>query len=284
MIIENFLQAKKYLPAIAIKPDITTIDDMFNTSEYDLVEDILGEELHARLDLKQAEDKTLNTLCERVIALNGFIQAIPDLDLVLTQSGFAVHNSEAMVPASTARVKSLTISLQSRADSATDTLIKHLLASEKYEDIWRNTTQFERITSGLISTYSEFVEYGQYSPRAVADQYPKNYSELKRMYTNFNLALMGEVSSYLSADYCNELIEKVRDREVLQLHEKFVLRLIRYAVCAISMGDLSSGRNHIIKARAYMLKVPASFPTFIASPEGQAIDSPANDGAIYSML
>ncbi len=283
MIIENFLEAKKYLPAITIKSDITAIDDMFNIAESELIEDIIGEELGDILSSNQEEDKPLLKLCQRVIAITGFLKAIPDLDLVLTQSGFAVHNSEAMLPASAARVSALTKSLQDRSDAATDALINYLISSEKYKDIWRNTIQFEKITSGLISSYSEFKRYAQYSP-AVSAQYPKSYSEFKQMYTNLNLALMGEVSSYLSRDYCEELIEKVRDSEVLMLPEKHVLDSIRYAICAISMGDLVSGRSHIIKARAYMKNFPLVFPTFTNSPESQTIDYSDNSGSIYSML
>lgn len=283
MIIENFLEAKQFLPAIAIKSDITSIDDMFSIAESELVEDIIGTELHTKLSSKDEDDKGLLKLCQRVVAINGFIKAVPDLDLVLTQSGFAVHNSEAMAPASSARVIAMLKSLQDRADIATDTLIKYLMASEKYEEIWRNTTQFENITSGLICNYSEFKEYAQYSP-AVSAQYPKSYSEFKRMYTNLNLALLGDVSSYLSREYCEELIEKFRDSEIITLDEKYVLRLVRHAICAISMGDLVTGRNHIIRARAYMKKFPLSFPTFTASPESQTIDNSDNSGPIFSML
>lgn len=283
MIIESFLQVKKYLPAIAIKHDITSLDDMFNVVEYELKEDILSEGLYNRLLEKKEEDKSLFIQCERIISLTGFIRAIPDLDLVLTQSGFAVHNSDAMAPASSARVKALTNSLQERAENAVDTLIRYLLSSEKYEDIWRVTPQFEKITSGLICTYSEFKDYAQYSP-SVADLYPKNYSDFQKLYPSFNLALMGEVSSYLSADYCGEIIEKTRDREPISTHEKHVINLIKYAICAISMNDIQSGRVHIIKARSYMMKYPDTFQTFISSPEGQTIDNSDNDRPIYSML
>ncbi|MDP3387724.1 MAG: hypothetical protein Q8S24_10845 [Eubacteriales bacterium] len=283
MIIESFLQVKKYLPAITIKHDITSLDDMFNVVENELTENILSEELHNRLDEKREEDKSLFIQCERIISLTGFIRAIPDLDLVLTQSGFAVHNSEAMAPASTARVKALTNSLQERVDNAIDTLIRYLLSSEKYEDIWRVTPQFEKITSGLISTYSDFKEYAQYSP-SVASQYPKSYSDFQKLYPNFNLALMGEISSYLSADYCSEIIEKIRDRENISTHEKYVINLIKYAICAMSMNDLPSGRVHVIKACSYMMKYPNTFQTFISSPEGQALDNTDNDRPIFSML
>ncbi len=282
-IIQNFVTVKKYLPAVVIKADITALDDMFNIAEDELVEDILSLELYNRLLEEKDEDRNLLIQCERVISISGFLRAIPDLDLILTQSGFAVHNSESMVPASTARVKSLTSGLQERLDSATDTLIRFLLSSEKYQDVWRNSSQFEKITAGLITNYSEFKDFAQYSP-AFAQTYPRNYSEFKRLYSSFNIALLGDIASYLSSDFCNEIIEKLRDRETLSLHEKYVVGLLKYAICAMSLGDLQVGRAHTIKARSYMLKFPDAFPTFFSSPESQALDSSDNSGAIFGML
>lgn len=283
MIVKTFNQVKKYLPAITIKADITSIDDMFNIAESELVEEIISQELYALLLLTLEVDKNLLGQCERVIALAGFLKAIPDLDLVLTQSGFAVHSSEAMLPASTARVKALTIGLQDRLDSSIDTLIRFLLASEKYQDIWRATSQFEKITAGLITNYSEFKDFAQYSS-SFAQAYPRSYSEFKRLYSSFNIALMGDIASYLSSDFCNEVVEKVRDKESLSTHEKYVVGLLKYAICAMSLGDLQMGRAHTIKARAYMLKFPAAFPTFFLSPESQTLDNSDNSGAIFGML
>lgn len=283
MIIDNFIQAKKYLPAIVIKADISTLDDMFNQSEEELTDDILGEDLYQRLEQKAEGDSRLITMCERIISLNGFLRAMPDLDLVLTQSGFAVHNSEAMAPASSARVKALALALSERADMATDALIKKLITSQEYDDTWRGSEQFEKITAGFISSYTEFKEFAPYTP-TVAGNYPKSYSEFKRLYPNLNVALHTEVASYLSEDFCSELIEKYRDREPFISHEKYIISLIKYALCSIVLGDLPMGRQHILKARAYLFKNPEHFPTFINSPEGQAIDNTTNDGPIFSML
>lgn len=283
MIIKNFLQVKKYLPSITIKSDISSLDDMVSETEQELVNDILGEELHEKLVQNKEEDRALIIMCERIIALRGFEKAIPDLDLVLTQSGFAVHNSEAMSPASKERVKSLINSVQARADNAIDNLIKYLITSTKYDDIWRTTVQFERITAGFISSYSEFKEYAQYTHEK-ATLYPKNYSEFKRLYTSFNLAVIGEIASYISIDYCTNLLEKYRDREPLSLNEQYVLSLIRYAVCAFALEDMASGRKHVLKARAYMLKNPENFPVFTASAQALPLEETDNSGPIYSML
>jgi len=99
-----------------------------------------------------------------------------------------------------------------------------------------------------------------------------------------NTALLTEVASYLSRDYCIELVERYRDDEVITLHEKFVLTQIRHALCSLILGDQLSGRNFIIKARSYMLKFPLSFPTFINSPESKTVDIERSETGIFSTL
>ena len=257
---------------------------MFMIAEQQLVDDILGEDLYVKLNTNHADDSKLRVMCERIISLNGFIMAIPDIDLVLTQSGFAVTNdNDGYVPASSARVKALIASLTDRSDSATDTLVRFLMASDQYEDIWRASDQFTTITSGLIASFSEFKDYAQYSP-AVSVNYPKSYAEFKKYYSALNIALLTEVASYLSRDYCIELVERYRDDEVITLHEKYVLTQIRHALCSLILEDQSLGRNFIIKARSYMLKFPTSFPTFMASPESQTVDIERSETGIFSTL
>jgi len=151
MIIKDLKDAKKYLPSVVQKGDNIEMSDLFQLAEQQLVDDIIGEELYAELLKDKEDDKKLIVMCARIISVNGFLAAIPDIDLVLTQSGFAVINdNEGYAPASSARVKALTASLTDRSDNATDTLIRFLIASDRYEEIWRSSEQFTSITTHLI--------------------------------------------------------------------------------------------------------------------------------------
>lgn len=284
MIIKDLKAAKKYLPSVVQKGDNIDIADSFNLAEQQLVDDIIGEELYAELLKKNEVDAKLLVMCERIISINGFLAAIPEIDLVLTQSGFGVINeNDGYVPASSARVKAMIASQTDRSDSSTDTLIRFLIASEQYQDIWRSTEQFTSITSGLIPSYAEFKDYAPFSP-LVSANYPKSYSEFKKLYSPMNIALLTEVASYLSRDYCVELVERYRDNEIITLHEKFVLTQIRHAICSLVLGDEQGGRNFIIKARSYMLKFPAAFPTFTDSPESKTVDIERSETGIFSTL
>lgn len=283
MIIQNFLEFTKYLPAIEIKVDIASLNDIFLTANEDLASEILGDELYTLVDKRLEDDKPLLKRCERVIALSSFLKSIPDLDLILTQAGFVVRGNSDVVPASRQRVDALISSVQTRLDNATDSLIKYLLASRQYDDEWRGSDQFDRISSGLISTFDEFKRYAPYSP-AVAERYPKSYSDFSKYYPNLSVALMTEVSSYLSEEYCSELLEKYKDREVFSAYDMKVLELVRYALCAIVLGDTKSGREHVISAVSYMRKNIIHYPTFSASSASQSTDLSHSDTPIFSMF
>lgn len=283
MIIQNLLQAKKYLPAISIKDDVTTMDDNFLTAEQELSNDILGEELLILLEKKYDEDSKLLIMCERIISLSAFLSAIPELDLVLTQSGFAVHSSEKMSPASRQRVDALIQSVNSRLDKATDTLIDYLITTPMYDDIWRSTEQFDKITAGLISTYSEFKKYALYTP-ACALNYPKSYNEFKQHYAGMKISLDTSVASRISQAYTTELLEKYRDRVQLNSYDKKVLEYVRHAVASEVVGDHCTVFNMLNEAVSFMKKNPGQFLTFFSSEANADLTLTHEDTPIFSMF
>lgn len=282
MLVESFAVMKKFLPAVVLKGENMYFDDMLQISESELVESVLGEELHIQLEKKLAEDQNLLTMCQRIVSLGAFSKAIPEMDLVLTESGFAVHNSEKMAPASKSRVEALAKSVAERLDKATDALITFLLSSTAYVD-WRNTLQFENISSGFICTYSEFKRYAQHTP-GYAERYPKSYKDFAKLYPNLATALMVQIAPYLSAEYCSELVEKFKDKETLSLQEKQVLNMVKSSLVAFVMEDNKTGSNYLFNCLRYMRENISQFPTFAASPEAQALDISHSDTPIFSML
>lgn len=283
MIIQNLIQAKKYLPSISIKDDITTMDDNFLTAEQELTNDILGQELLTLLEKKNDEDSKLLIMSERIISLSAFLSTIPELDLVLTQAGFAVHSSEKMSPASRQRVDALIQSVNTRLDKATDTLIDYLIATAKYDEIWRSTDQFDKITAGLISTYSEFKRYALYTP-ACALNYPTSYNEFKRHYASMKISLNTTVASRISQAYTTELLEKYRDRVQLNSFDMKVLEFVRHAISSEIVGDQYTVVNMLNEAVSFMKKNPGQFLTFFSSEANADLTLTHEDTPIFSMF
>jgi hypothetical protein len=282
MLVDSFPKMKKYLPAAVLKGDNLYFDDMLQLAEDNLVLTVIGEDLLSLLKEKNPANQGLLIMCERIISLDAFARSIPEMDLVLTESGFAVHNSEKMSPASKQRVSALAKSIAERLDSSIDSLIDFLLSSSTYAN-WRNTVQFDNISSGFICTFKEFKRYAQYSP-AVGDRYPKTYADFSRLYPNFNRALLSYISPYLSADYCNELVEKYKYRDALSIQEKQVMNLIKFSLAAFVMGDGDTGNTYLFSCLKYMKGNIEQFPTFAASSESKSLDILHKDTPIFSML
>jgi len=282
MLVQSFASMKKFLPAVVLKGENMYFDDMLQIAEQELVSSVIGEELLIQLNKKEEADQPLLTMCQRIISLNAFVKAIPEMDLVLTESGFAVHNSDKMAPASKARVDALIKSLAERLDNSIDTLIAFLLSSVNYID-WRDTQQFDNISSGFICTYAEFKRYALHTP-VYAERYPKSYSDFAKLYPNLSTALMVNISPYLSSEYCSELIEKFKDKEIFSMQEKYALNLIKSALAAFVMGDGATGNNYLFNCIRYLKDNIEHFPTFAASAESQALDVNHTDTPIFSML
>lgn len=282
MLVESFAVMKKYLPAITLKGENIYFDDMLLIAQGELVESVLGHELFAKLEKKLEGDQNLLSMCQRIISLGAFIKAIPEMDLVLTESGFAVHNSEKMAPASKTRVEALIKSVKERLDNSIDSLITFLLSSTVYID-WRESEQFDNISSGFICTYSEFRKYAQSSP-VYSERYPKSYQDFAKLYPNLSTALMVQIAPYLSREYCYELIEKFKDKEVFSMQEKQALNLIKYSLAAFVMGDGATGNNYLFNCLRYIRENISHFPTFATSAEAQALDISHSDTPIFSML
>lgn len=282
MLVESFAVMKRFLPAIVLKGENIYFDDMLQIAQDEIIDGVLGQELFAKLERKQVEDYNLLTMCQRIISLNAFLKSIPELDLVLTESGFAVHNSEKMAPASKSRVDALVMSITERVDNATDALISLLLSSSAYLE-WRNTPQFDNISSGFICTYSEFKRYALHTP-GYSERYPKSYKDFAKLYPNLTNALMVQIAPYLSAEYCSELVEKFKDKEIVSMQEKQVLNMIKSSLVAFVMEDGKSGNNYLFNCLRYMRENISHFPTFAASAEAQALDISHSDTPIFSML
>jgi hypothetical protein len=286
MIVSGYSEMKPFLPAVEMKSASTTIfDDALEVAQDDLVTTIIGTDLEALLEAAKATPDThakLRKLCQRVISQQAFLKSIPDLDLVLTDAGFGVVSNEKTTMASKDRVQSLTTNMKAKLDDSKDALVLYLLKTTAYES-WRGTEEFGRISDGLILTYGEFKDVAVLN-NVTAQVYPQSWGDFLNLNSALNVALMTDVASYISKDYATELIEKVRDKEVMIPDEKKVLKLVKIAISAFALGDTATGLEQTLKAVAFMKEHPTEFPTFIDSPEANALDLKHSDTPIFSML
>ena len=282
MIVNGYNDMKPFLPAVEMKGTPDIFNDALRVAQDELVDEILGADLEARLEQGNREDLRLLKLCQREISQCAFLRNIAELDLVLTDAGFAVVNNERVTMASRDRVDALRNSLAAKVDDAKDAIVTYLMKTAAY-DSWRGTEEFARLSDGLILTFSEFRDAAVLN-NVTAKAYPHTWSDFYNLNSALNVALMTDVASYISKDYAVEIIEKIRDKETFLPIERKVLKLVKIAIAAYALGDRRLGLEQSISAVAVMRSNIADFPTYASSGESRAVELKHSDTPIFSML
>lgn len=281
--IVNFTEMKAFLPSIVMKGTPTVFNDAIDIAQSSLRDDILGSELMAAIDVSSTTQPELKKMCQRIVSLDAFIQSIHELDLVLTDAGFAVIQDQNMAVASKERVQNLKLSLQDKLDAARDRLITWLMATEQIDLDWRGTEQFSRLADGLFLTFADFKDRAVLN-NVTATAYPKTWSDFLSLNGSLNVALMTDAASYISPAYASEILDKIKDNEPMLAIEKKVVVLIKIAIAALVLGDRETFVSQILKAVATMKANKDNFPTFIASKEANVPGITHTDTPIFSML
>lgn len=282
MLVEGYSEMKKFLPAIEMKGEPTIFDDALAAAQERLVRLIIGDQLETQLEQRADADHKLLLHCQRVISQDAFLESIPDLDLILTDAGFAVVNNEKVTMASRDRVDSLKKGTEDKLQASRDTLIAYLLRTTAYNS-WRLTEEFEVFASALVTTYEEFKVVAVLT-NASAKAYPRNWNDYHALLPAMNVSLMTDVASYISREYAIELIGKLRERTQMSPAEKAVFLIIQRAAASYAMEDRAVGQQLATRAYSLMLKDPDSFPTFAASEEAKDLSLKHSDTPIYSMF
>lgn len=282
MLVEGYSEMKKFLPAIEMKGEPTIFDDALAAAQERLVRLIIGDQLETQLEQRAAADHKLLLHCQRVISQDAFLESIPDLDLILTDAGFAVVNNEKVTMASRDRVDSLKKGTEDKLQASKDALIAYLLRTTAYNS-WRLTEEFEVFASALVTTYEEFKVVAVFT-NASAKAYPMSWNDYHALLPAMNVSLMTDVASYISKDYAIELIGKIRERTQMSPAEKAVFRIIQQAVASYAMDDRAVGQTLATRAYSTMLKQPDEFPTFAASDEAKSLALEHPDKPIFSMF
>lgn len=282
MLVEGYSEMKKFLPAIEMKGEPTIFDEALGSAQERLVRLIIGDQLETQLEQRAAADHKLLLHCQRVISQDAFLESIPDLDLILTDAGFAVVNNEKVTMASRDRVDSLKKGTEDKLQASKDALIAYLLRTTAYNS-WRLTEEFKVFASALVTTYEEFKVVAVLT-NASAKAYPRNWNDYHALLPAMNVSLMTDVASYISKDYAIELIGKIRERTQMSPAEKAVFRIIQQAVASYAMEDRAVGQQLATRAYSTMLKQPDEFPTFAASEEAKDLSLKHSDTPIYSMF
>lgn len=104
------------------------------------------EKARTLIGVPPAFEEQHKNLVEKYIYMNAAYEALPSLDLILTDSGFAVVSNQNLAPASRERVAALRDSLRQQASDARDLFLFYLCKDEK----WRETDKCRTLRDTLL--------------------------------------------------------------------------------------------------------------------------------------
>lgn len=286
MILSNIKEAGKYLPSLNLTLENVRLNDFFRRAQDWLTSHIIGTDIEELLEIDIAASapdphEDLRTLCQRVIAEMALTTAIPEMDLQLTEAGFAVQDNDDFSPASQARVDRLISKMPERIAADVDALVRFLLdnsnTSESTYSDWRGTDQFKYLTEAFIPLME------QYNKLALAAFKVNSYEEFYAAIPVMAREMQKVADYYVSRREVCRLRELYRDGEALQVHRMAIAELKSVAVATYA-HDTKCARNHASCARDIMLDDPDNFPMFKDSPAFTQKDFSLDGGKTVNFL
>ncbi len=263
MILKTLEQFQEAIPTTVAIENFSDVEPYVRTAELWIQNQVLGPVLYTMVDeLEDPEDDnaSLQQMCLSVIGNHAFWDAIPFLDLVLTNNGFAVISANNKVPASKERVDRLRDQCLARRDSEVELLITWLENHSDYHDKWKGSPAYSVMTDCLIRTATELEQYGQWTGCR------SDFLQLRPKMIRDTMVLLEPV---ISKDYMEELIEKQRDGDASNADKK-VLELLKYALGSMLNGNPQAAEKITADALRYMDNNPDDFPAYTASSEYKA--------------
>lgn len=260
MIITGIADMRRYCPAIVIQNDRDTFDDAIAVAEDTVENEILGSSLYEGLE-GQTEDSPLRTKAARAIALQAFYKSIASVDIVLHDTGFGVENSEAFQAASRTRVESLKENTRRERDAAFDNLIRTLLESVE-NDEWRQTQQYETLTSGLVATLREFRAFAILTPEATP-RMPQDYEMYVDIRPKMVDALWGLIAPRTGNDFVQAMLDGIKGRSLTPKWQQALVQMkwivVNKALCNDALAEM-----YLARLLALLASDPDTFPEYQA--------------------
>lgn len=265
MILSTINQAHRFLPSLNLTLENHRFTDFFARAQAWLTSRVIGEDIETVLEsymgpVDDDPSTDLFTLCQRVIAEKALLDAIPEMDMQLTEAGFAVQNNDDFAPASSQRVDRLMATLPERIATDVDAIVRFLTKNSNTDEApfrnWRGSEQYSYLTEAFIPLFD------QYNKLSIPPA--KAYDEFYAAIPTMAREMQKVAAYYVSKQEVCRLRELFRDGEALQVHRQAIAELKTVAVAAYHK-DMTTARNAAVCARDIMLASPDSFPMFKAS-------------------
>lgn len=267
MIIDSIETLKSHIATI-VGDNFGKYRPYLTTAETFLKREITGKDL---FDLV-SENEDLLELCRGVVAHKAYMEAIPFLDLIETESGFAVTSNGNLTPASTKRVKDLIAATEERLNECIEDLLEWLEASpDEIQDAWKGSKTYTLVNDNYVNSIRQFRNYAEFAGGRL---------DWIRFRPQLARARKLKIEPIISKELSEQIIEQLRDEELEQevktANDK-ILEDLRYALASFATSDNATGESFIARVRSVLLTRPDDYPLFKASSIYQAIVAEQRD-------
>ena len=262
MMINNVKEFADVIPTAVAVTEFDDLKSYVKSAEYWLKLNVLGSKLYDRViaiheSSTGEEDEALLMLCRNVIANHAYWDAIPFLDVVHTNTGFAVIQNDRLVPASRDRVASLREQCLIRRDAEVESLIDYLEDKPEYHEDWKVSSAFSILSDCLITTARELAIYAEWEGSR------KEFLKLRPKLIQLTIS---KIQPNISRNYVNELIEMQRGENV-DADDLVMLTLLKQVLGSLVIGNDDAAKQALEDAINYMDGSPASYSTYFESKE-----------------
>ena len=237
----------------AVMPDDTLfnrIQDYIAAAE-DVVARIMGDQW------QDYEDNAALALpAHRAICLHAYLDALPHLDIVLTETGLGVVSNQNVAPASSDRVNRLRKQIQDSRDDAIDDLIDTLRGVEA----WRSSIDARILFSSLVWNARL-----QLPIMGITEAHRTKMAELCPKIVAAEHALKHRISEALHHELC-----VAQQDNATSAKQNTVINKSLFFIGAHLAGDTAMARFHMAKLVEYLEQHLTDFPAYESSTAHQA--------------
>lgn len=254
------------------------LQELFENMTEDELPDYSAKERQSPFCIPSSVDQIAGTI-QRFIVNYAMFLAIPQMDLILTTSGFGIVNSGQVAPASKDRVESLRRSCHITAFNAYDMLIGQLLGNSHIKPMVIESVTFCEATHSLIWTESQLrkVTYRTDEGRLIESLRPAIARAEQWISERISLAQM------------ESLITKMRKSDVSPVQLQ-LLGLLKYIVSLLLVENSTreaaetAARNYFRNVYELMEDAPEEFPEYINSSIYKARKAPIYENKPHDPL
>ena len=265
MLINSIDTLKKYIPTV-VGSDIDRYSPFLQTAEEYLASDLIGEDLVNSLIIQEdyevgvvgsANDLKLVRYCEAIICLKAYLDAIPMLDLVETETGFGVVSNGNIAPASQQRVASLAAGIEKRLTDAIEQLLEYLEGNENYYDPWKYAKAYTINHESYIFTLKEFRRYARYDGSRL--EWIKDMPKVTQ-------AIRLNIEPVISPELSAVIIEELQDDDMGEAN-KLIIEDLRFSLAAYVTGNDAVAQSSLARVRRRLIDNVDDYPEFKTSEQ-----------------